>query len=382
MFSFRTTSLHEQEDLVLKSGKLAVLCNQTAWHPDTGEYLFETAGRKFRISKVFYPEDGFFCEGKGNGICGYSSLEGHDAACIRNAEGKIDISSVLEHDALVIEFQDNGSRFSTWVKTLNDLFLALRDTEIPVYVVDRINPSARQIEGSSRKKEDSTDDMTSLLPHRHGLTPGETASMFHSELNARFPLHVISYMSSGSRELMTWSIPQPEGIGGLFSTVFHTGQYLWKGTNISFGEGTGRTYEMAGAPFIDISDMNTIMSIEKDTVDPGVYMRRTCFVPYCGRYAGQMCGGFQLLPSADASYHSLIHGLRMIRSFRENLDGFMFGTGETGMEQILSDPVMYGYANGDCSLQELKEHIKTEEQKWIRKAKKYLLYDDSLLRVK
>ena len=47
MFSFRTTSLLEQPDLVLKRGKLGVLCNQTAWDPERGEYLFETIAKRW-----------------------------------------------------------------------------------------------------------------------------------------------------------------------------------------------------------------------------------------------------------------------------------------------------------------------------------------------
>ena len=48
----------------------------------------------------------------------------------------------------------------------------------------------------------------------------------------------------------------------------------------------------------------------------------------------------------------------------------------------ISDPVMEAYILGQISSQELVQHVKTEEQKWIRKAKKYLLYDDQPFRIK
>ena len=48
----------------------------------------------------------------------------------------------------------------------------------------------------------------------------------------------------------------------------------------------------------------------------------------------------------------------------------------------LSDPVMEAYIMGEASSQDLVQHVKTEEQKWIRKAKKYLLYDDQPFRIK
>lgn len=62
MFSFRTTPLDRQEDLVLRRGNLAVLCNQSAWDPERQEYLFGELYRSGRLRKVFYPADGLFGE--------------------------------------------------------------------------------------------------------------------------------------------------------------------------------------------------------------------------------------------------------------------------------------------------------------------------------
>ena len=62
MFSFRTTPIQQQPDLILKGGKIGVLCNQTAWHPETGEYIFETYAKKGNLKRVFIPEHGLFGE--------------------------------------------------------------------------------------------------------------------------------------------------------------------------------------------------------------------------------------------------------------------------------------------------------------------------------
>ena len=63
MFSFRTTPLEQQEDIVLtRGGRIGVLCNQTAWHPEFGEYLFEYFAKKGDLKRVFMPEHGLFGE--------------------------------------------------------------------------------------------------------------------------------------------------------------------------------------------------------------------------------------------------------------------------------------------------------------------------------
>ena len=78
-------------------------------------------------------------------------------------------------------------------------------------------------------------------------------------------------------------------------------------------------------------------------------------------------------------YHSLIHTLQLIRFFMERYQEFRL---EEGFEAKLSDPVLMDYINGKVSLEQMREHVKVEEQKWIRKAKKLSLYDDQPYRMK
>ena len=51
-------------------------------------------------------------------------------------------------------------------------------------------------------------------------------------------------------------------------------------------------------------------------------------------------------------------------------------------EAKISDSVLLEYLNGEVTLEDMREHVKVEEQKWIRKAKKFSLYDDLPYRIK
>ena len=53
-----------------------------------------------------------------------------------------------------------------------------------------------------------------------------------------------------------------------------------------------------------------------------------------------------------------------------------------GFFRKLADPVLADYLRGDLSFQDAKEHVKLEEQKWIRKAKRFSLYDNQPVRMK
>lgn len=396
MFSFRTNSIFVQEDLALKNGRIAVFCNQTAWHPESGEYLFETFGKRGNLKKLITPGTGFFGEnperdGLHEGLlktldCEITGLYDQSGHPCRNLYDGI--------DAIVMEMQDTGTRYSTVTEDLCRLLsdMAERNIDIPIYIIDRINPSGRQVEGTSLKPVFAPVPAMEGMLHKHGLTIGETAAMIQSETGARFPLHVISCMAPGTeRYLMPWSIPPQNDFAGLFSANFHSGQHLLKGTNLSWGEGTARPFEQFGAPYLKVKPINCDTpeaGALKDGLDfAGTYLRPTSFIPGYGKYAGKKCYGYQIILSPDTQYHSLAHSLQIIRYMNLNVPKFAFsgpsGNGDTSeIEKMAGDTVLMDYINGGIDTDELKEYIKIEEQKWIRKAKKYLLYEDSLWRIK
>lgn len=368
MFSFRTTPLDQQPDIVLAKGNIGVLCNQVAWNPEKGEYLFETLYRKGNLKKVFAPQEE---------LDAYSSLSLEGCHFFPMSQLQANLEGI---DALIIELQEVGVRYSPIIKVIGDLFsfICKNNLEISVYILDRENPTGRCVEGT----------LGSLgIPHRHGLTLGEIANMFHSEMGAKFPLHIISYLvRSATQYMMPWSIPPMEDVAGMFTAQFYGGQYLWKGTNISPALGTARPYEFFGAPFMkSLSDFNQKQGCanwnvpENPIYDPAIFIRWTKFVPHRGVYKGEECYGFHLIPNPGVQYHALAHTLRIMRFLNDQCPEFDM---DFGLENILDDNILIEYARGVDIWDEVKEHIKVEEQKWIRKGKRYLLYDDNLWRIK
>ena len=146
-----------------------------------------------------------------------------------------------------------------------------------------------------------------------------------------------------------------------------------RNTNITPGIGTARPYEYIGAPFIKTGPNETVPVAE------GVMLRPCSFTPSCGRYEGKKCFGYQIMREPGVEYHSLMHTLQLLRYFKERYEEFML---EDGFEAKISDQMLLDYICGRVSWEETREHIKVEEQKWIRKAKKFVLYDDQPYRIK
>ncbi len=407
MFSFRTTPFLSQPDYVLRTGKLGLLTNQCSWHPENGEYLFETLAKKGKLKRVFTPEHGLFGElqdqVKLDDASAYAGLAGEVefVSLYGSDEDSLSVSLALltDIDALIIELQDVGSRYYTYNTTIRNLFRVLKDEglNLPVYLIDRPNPAGRQVEGTMLREGYESFIGIEGIPHRHGLTIGEMSGLIHNELNAKFPLHVISFNAEPeSKNLLPWSIPPSPNFPGLFTAGFYSGQCLWEGTNVSEGRGTTRPFEIFGAPFMNILENYNVKNGYNNWNDPGhpiydeaVYLRWLRFIPTFHKYKGEVCHGFQLMPLPGVPYNALAHNLKILRFMTDNCQGFSYPAGryESGNEKsaieiLLGDEILIDYVKGRGDWADVWEHIKTEEQKWIRKAKKHLLYEEQLFRCK
>lgn len=347
MFSFRTTPIEEQLDRSLTEGRVGVVCTANCWNAATGKYLYDVFRERGNLARVFLPE-------------------GEHIEFIPE--------DFREIDAIVVEIQDIGSRYFNYTVDVLRLMATVEnavDRDIPIYIVDHPNPAGRDVEGSLPAGE--ADVWTPRVAHRHGLTLGELAHLYHSETGASYPLHVISaYASVTNRALMPWVIPPSADVAGMFTPYVYSGGMLWCDTSITPGIGTNRPYEMFGAPFVKPVNENA-------PVPEGVLLRPCSFVPEHGLYEGETCFGFQIILLPGTHYHSILHTVRLMRYFSERYSQFEI---QDSLFTRLADPVMAEYLKGRITYDIVEEHVKSEEQKWIRKAKRFLLYEDSPCRIK
>lgn len=352
MFSFRTTPIEEQLDRSLLEGKVGCFCTQNCWDSQRGSYLHDFFRARGNLEKLFLPRSGELSPQTNHIDFSASELEGLSA--------------------VVVEIQDVGSRYFNFTRDVMRLLSSCaRMSESPaVYIIDHLNPAGRVVEGTIPAID--SDLWTAKVAHRHGLTLGELCLLYYSEISAKFPLHVISAFCS-NRELLPWTIAPASDIPGLFTCSLYSGGGLWNNTNISPGLGTSRPYEYIGAPFIKTEDPRYLPS-------PSSLLMRPCtFVPAFGQYEGQTCCGYQLMLRPGGQYHSLLHTLLLMRYFSERCPEFEVSD---SLYVKLADPVIAEYLRGNLSYDVVQEHVKTEEQKWIRKAKRFLLYDDAPYRMK
>ena len=138
-------------------------------------------------------------------------------------------------------------------------------------------------------------------------------------------------------------------------------------------------YEMFGAPFLKDKELDSNPLFK----DSGVFARRISF-----RTEQTVNYGYQLLLSPDYQYNALAHNLRLMRCVKESCQEFTPLQKEEAsehqlLEQLLGDKQLINFVLSGADWEQTKEHIKLEEQRWIKKAKKLLLYPtEPLFRIK
>ena len=354
MFSFRTTPVWEQLDKALRDGRVGVFSTQNSWDVTHDRYLSDLFRERGNLAVHFGLRETELTPGT-NHI-------------------EFDPEQLRDLSAVVVEIQDVGARYFNYTRDVFRLMSVLSGMEEApaLYIVDHVNPAGRVVEGTLPVVD--IDPWTPRVAHRHGLTLGELCHLYYHEIGARFALHIISALAGTSNKvLMPWTIAPASDIPGMFTCLMYSGGALWNNTTITPAIGTARPYEYVGAPFIKTADIPTLPSPE------GVMLRPCSFTPSAGRYAGEKCFGFQIMLSPGAEYHSFLHTVLLMRCFRSRYSQFEF---DSLFWRKLGDPVVKAYLQEEITYDVVQEHVKLEEQKWIRKAKRYILYDDPPYRMK
>jgi uncharacterized protein YbbC (DUF1343 family)/CubicO group peptidase (beta-lactamase class C family) len=206
-------------------------------------------------------------------------------------------------DTVVIDIQDVGARFYTYITTTAYVLEEAAKRGIDVVLLDRPNPvNGWQIEGPVQ--DDAAMGFTGYfkMPIRHALTLGELATLFNAENRIGAKLTVVR-MSGWSREAwfdatgLPWINPSPN-MRNLIQATLYPGIGAIEGTNISVGRGTDTPFEQIGAPWIDGVKLAERLNARRI---PGVRFYPVSFTPTSSKHANQVCQGvFIIVTDRDA----------------------------------------------------------------------------------
>ena len=200
-------------------------------------------------------------------------------------------------DLLIVDLQDVGARYYTFVWTALLALRACARASVRVLLLDRPNPiDGVTVEGHPHR-ELRLRSFVGLepIPIRHGRTYGEIVAerAVVEGLAGLFECVAVegwdraAYADAWDRPFV---LPSPN-MPSLDTAIVYPGGCLVEATNLSEGRGTTRPFELCGAPWID---GHALAKALHDTGLPGFRARPTSFLPTFQKHAGASCGGVQI----------------------------------------------------------------------------------------
>jgi uncharacterized protein YbbC (DUF1343 family) len=276
-----------------------------------------------RLARLFAPEHGVRGEAQdmesveeradsGTGLP-VVSLYRRDEASLRPAPRHL-----RDLDVVLVDLQDVGSRYYTFVYTMAYVMEACRDERVPVAVLDRPNPiGGLALEGPVLEPGLESFVGRYPIPARHGMTCAELARLFNDEFGIGCDLRVVP-MEGWRRAMqfedagLPWVLPSPN-LPTPDTARVYPGACLVEGTNLSEGRGTTRPFELIGAPWLDGRALAA--ALEREGLE-GVRFRPACFRPTFQKHAGRSCGGVQVHVTDRAAFRPFAAYLALLRAAR------------------------------------------------------------------
>lgn len=263
-------------------------------------------------------------------------------------------------DTLVVDLQDVGARYYTFVWTLLLCLDACAAAGKRVVVLDRPNPiGGVEREGALLEPAHASFVGLAPLPMRHGLTLGELALWLwrwragpgaaHEWRAARgdaptapmrspapppaptlpptsppppppSPLDLEVVPMRGWRRAMPfdatglpWVLPSPN-MPTQDTALVYPGMCLLEGTELSEGRGTTRPFEIFGAPGVD---PDALVARLDGWRLPGAAFRPLHFQPTFQKHAGRLCGGAQIHVRDRAAFRPCLTAVAVLAAVRD-----------------------------------------------------------------
>ncbi|MFD4576792.1 exo-beta-N-acetylmuramidase NamZ domain-containing protein [Streptomyces sp. NPDC058417] len=277
---------------------------------------------------VFGPEHGFRGTAQAGGSEGRyddpaTGLPVHDTY-LKSGRALADVFTASGVDTVVVDLQDVGARFYTYVWTLYDCMEAAALAGKRCVVLDRPNPvTGRAALGPVLRPGFESFVGRAAVAQAHGMTLAELALLFDGEfLDGAVDLETVPmrgwrrtdwYDDTG----LPWvpaspNMPTPE------TALVYAGTCLFEGTNLSEGRGTTRPFELLGAEGLDGRWAAAVSELGL----PGAHFREAYFTPAFSRFQGRTVGGLQVHVHDRDAFDPVRTGIALLVTARREWDGF------------------------------------------------------------
>lgn len=276
-------------------------------------------------------------------------------------------------DTLVLDVQDIGSRFYTYISTMGYAMEAAAERQLKFVVLDRPNPiNGVDFDGPVLDAGSESFVGYHRLPVRHGMTIGELARMYNAERHLELDLHVVElqgwrrdqfYDATG----LLWINPSPN-MRSLGQALLYPGIGLLETTNLSVGRGTDTPFEVIGAPWLDGQPLAAALN---RSGLPGVRFVPIRFTPKARPFAAQPCGGVRIMVTNRRRFRPVHTGLTIAWQLRKL---FPDDWDPTRWNVLLKSQPVYDALIEGKSVDQMEALYQTQLEAFRQRRDKFLLY--------
>ncbi len=280
------------------------------------------AAENVSVGALFGPQHGIMGQTQDNMIEweGYREVQtGIPVHSLYGEHRQPSAEMLADIDLLVIDLQDVGARYYTFIWTMLLCLEACAEAAVQVMVLDRPNPLGGVFtEGNVLQPEFRSFVGLAPIPMRHAMTMGELAQFFvhWRELDLDLEITWADGWQRGQNFDATglpWVMPSPN-MPTVDTAFVYPGGCLLEGTMLSEGRGTTRPFEIFGAPFVDGTALAQRLS---GLALPGAIFRPLEFEPTFHKFAGKVCSGVQVHVTDRTVFESVLTYTAAISFIRE-----------------------------------------------------------------
>lgn len=312
---------------LIRGRRVGLVTNQTGLDSHGVSDVERLLGAGVQLVALYSPEHGF----RGSAAPGAAVASSRDSATglpIYSLYGRTasPTDSMLRGvDVMLVDLQDAGARYYTYISTAVEVMRAAARRGMPVVILDRPDPLGGTMAGNVLDTAWTSFVGRLPVPMRHGLTMGEMARFANDEMAIGARLSVAPVEGwDRSQYLDETGLPfvAPSPNLPTFESLLHyPGLCLFEGTNLSVGRGSDHPFEQIGAPWLDPEAVLARVTL---AAPPGVAFEAVRFTPHApgdGKYADTTVAGIRLRVTNRSVYDPVQTAVLLLATMRDLFPG-------------------------------------------------------------
>ncbi len=366
---------------LVRGRRVGLVTNQAGVDANGVSDVVRLRAAGIQLVALFSPEHGF--RGAADpGAAVASSVDSATGLPIYSLYGRTSAptdSMLVGIDVMLVDLQDAGARYYTYLFTTIEVMQAASRHGIGVVLLDRPDPIGGLVQGNVLDPAYSSPVGRLAIPMRHGMSLGELSLLAKADLGLSTRVRVVPV--AGWRRSAAWDetglifvAPSPN-LRSMQSLFHYPGLCLFEGTNLSVGRGSDAAFEQIGAPWLDTT---AVLARVRSAGLPGVRFHGVAFTPRRpgdGKFADTLVAGIRLEVTDRSAYDPTATAVHLLSAVRALQPG-QFAWLQAHFDRLAGGPVLRLALEKGADPASIVRSWGPELERFRERRRPYLLYPE------